>query len=344
MENQLNDRNIQGGPDPIIPDPLQTPFAKPPAYGETPGENIPVQSSGGSGKKAIKWVVVLLVMIAGVIGGYFVLSNYFPQYAKYVEPYLGPVLDPVMEQLQPVLDKIGLAKPVAPSPSPQPSPQGSPSPSPNLASWKIYRNFEYGFEFKYPGDWGEVNLNKASVYDYKEPNCKDIGFSLRGSFSQNEDVDFGSVDKNHNECLGRGGSFYDAVDFSVNDKVITFMMWWDLNMQAEVVKSVVIQPGEVYIYKNQLLPEVITYGAAIRGPFKEIGILNFSFSEKDIEIFNQVLSTFKFPPDADGDGLPDAEEPKYGTNPNSPDTDDDSWPDGEEVQNGYNPLGPGKAK
>ncbi len=45
--------------------------------------------------------------------------------------------------------------------------------------------------------------------------------------------------------------------------------------------------------------------------------------------------------DDDNDGLTNAEEAQYGTNPQEPDTDGDGFLDGEEVKNGYNPLGEG---
>ena len=46
--------------------------------------------------------------------------------------------------------------------------------------------------------------------------------------------------------------------------------------------------------------------------------------------------------DSDNDGLTDAEEKIYGTNPFNPDTDGDGYLDGAEVKGGYNPNGPGK--
>lgn len=46
--------------------------------------------------------------------------------------------------------------------------------------------------------------------------------------------------------------------------------------------------------------------------------------------------------DADGDGLTDALERHYGTDPLNPDTDGDGYNDGVEVQAGYNPLGEGR--
>ncbi len=46
--------------------------------------------------------------------------------------------------------------------------------------------------------------------------------------------------------------------------------------------------------------------------------------------------------DADTDGLTDADEKKYGSDPKKADTDGDGFSDSAEVKNGYNPAGPGK--
>lgn len=48
-----------------------------------------------------------------------------------------------------------------------------------------------------------------------------------------------------------------------------------------------------------------------------------------------------FTRDSDHDGLPDAVEQMYGTDPKSPDTDNDTYLDGDEVLRGYNPSGGG---
>jgi len=49
-----------------------------------------------------------------------------------------------------------------------------------------------------------------------------------------------------------------------------------------------------------------------------------------------------FTRDSDHDGLPDAVEQVYGTDPASPDTDNDAYLDGDEVMKGYNPRGEGE--
>jgi len=49
------------------------------------------------------------------------------------------------------------------------------------------------------------------------------------------------------------------------------------------------------------------------------------------------------PPDRDGDGLPDPEEARLGTDPDNPDTDEDGIRDGQEVQEGTDPADPSSA-
>ncbi len=56
---------------------------------------------------------------------------------------------------------------------------------------------------------------------------------------------------------------------------------------------------------------------------------------------NLAANTAKENLDTDHDGLSDADEVKYGTDPTNPDTDGDGYLDGDEVKNGYNPLGEG---
>lgn len=46
--------------------------------------------------------------------------------------------------------------------------------------------------------------------------------------------------------------------------------------------------------------------------------------------------------DSDSDGLTDAQEETYATDPDNPDSDEDGYSDGDEVSAGYNPLGSGR--
>ena len=71
-------------------------------------------------------------------------------------------------------------------------------------------------------------------------------------------------------------------------------------------------------------------------PFIAFGIILFSFACAPIALHSQENT------DPDGDGLTDAEEAIYHTDPLNADTDGDSYFDGDEVNNGYSPLAAGK--
>ena len=43
-------------------------------------------------RKLVKILAIFVIVLVAVIGGYFALANYFPQYAKYVQPYLESVM------------------------------------------------------------------------------------------------------------------------------------------------------------------------------------------------------------------------------------------------------------
>jgi hypothetical protein len=61
-----------------------------------------------------------------------------------------------------------------------------------------------------------------------------------------------------------------------------------------------------------------------------------NLSEEEKRKFQEIKNTLKV--DSDGDGLPDYEEERIGSDPFSADSDQDGYLDGDEVKNGYNPL------
>lgn len=345
MENPLNNPGTSKEQELVIPEPLQTPFAGPPPYGGDQNENLPVRQSGGFVKRIVKWLVIILIIITVVIGGYWALANYLPQYAKYVQPYLEPLLDPVLEQIQPMLDKIGLAKPVDPIINQPQGPAGStPTPlaglsQPDTSNWKTYQNFELGFEFQYPSAWGEL--------EFLLRDCDDGGRLFRITFSIRKDVDFGGNSENCSEP--RGAGWTDFIGYK-KESTGKYIYNFSEGRGFEVIPTKVIEPLEILVIGHQdlgLALQPTDRAALLNMPnltFRGIAFAYYNIPKEEEVMFDQILSTFKFPPDADGDGLPDEEEPKYKTDPNNRDTDGDGHLDGQEVQNGYNPLGPGKAQ
>lgn len=110
-------------------------------------------------KKLFKILIILIIVVAVVIGGYFALAKYFPQYAKYVQPYLGPILDPIME-------KIGLSVP-SPTTNQINSSLTNSKQFTIPDDWKT-ATFEdlksgYSFEVKVPNGW-EVQENVAELF------------------------------------------------------------------------------------------------------------------------------------------------------------------------------------
>src|SRR3989338_11614627 len=270
-------------------------------------------------KKLIKILAVLIIVLVAVIGGYFALANYFPQYAKYVQPYLGPVLDPFF-------NSIGLIKSVE-----QPQATLSPQNAINTSDWKTYKNIKHGFESKYPKEINEYDIGAKETeisnppFQYDDfPNFYQNGYAMIGLFvyAQSSDPEFLMPDK-----------------LELLSKILINNKEWYFKTHTE-------DWGTQDTYQTKL-PSGETFQINL---FDLKRVENSIFNDKTIRL--QVISTFKFTVttdnpkssqnDSDNDGLLDIDEVKYGTDPNKPDTDGDGYPDGEEVQNGYNPLGPGK--
>lgn len=70
--------------------------------------------------------------------------------------------------------------------------------------------------------------------------------------------------------------------------------------------------------------------------YKKKGQANLT--EEEIKTIQEIEEILRI--DSDGDGLPDHEELRIGTDPFSADTDGDGYLDGDEVANGYDPLKP----
>lgn len=135
----------------------------------------------------------------------------------------------------------------------------------------------------------------------------------------------------------------------------------ETNAHYKVNKNVTDVIKEVFYIKTPSNKKVVVYEMDYAKKISDKYVVTFSFvstnpdKKKFTEYqkeFNRVLQNLTFAApvapkvavDTDKDGLSDADEKKYGTDPKNPDTDHDGFKDGEEVKNGYNPLGKGKLK
>ena len=72
----------------------------------------------------------------------------------------------------------------------------------DTSTWKTYRNEKYGFEFKHPSDWGEVQFSETNIDGKVNGDCATTGIRMYGHFSKSNLIIFGSHSEDYNECLG----------------------------------------------------------------------------------------------------------------------------------------------
>lgn len=112
------------------------------------------------------------------------------------------------------------------------------------------------------------------------------------------------------------------------------------NIQNNVVAPV--QPAVKIVQNNPRQQAAIQKNITEAQKTVAKNVENFTKATKTKEVSAlQVLAKLK--KDSDGDGIPDVEELKIGTDPLNPDTDGDGYLDGVEVKLGYNPLSPSPA-
>ncbi|MCK5475146.1 MAG: hypothetical protein KAI71_01005 [Candidatus Pacebacteria bacterium] len=203
----------------------------------------------------------------------------------------------------------------------------------DISDWQTYRNKKFGFEMKYPVDWKEASEEEkeqltvfASKYDMPVLDRDALGKVSEELVS----VDITVLDNLEKKSLN---------DFSLErmggeDVILVPRNSFSINGVE------VIQAG--YNYEKMDLLEVLNMIKISPEELVYIQLIADSSFKDDIDIFNEIIYSFKLFQDTDNDGLSDNDEAKYGCDMNNPDTDGDGYLDGDEVENGYNPMGEGK--
>lgn len=130
----------------------------------------------------------------------------------------------------------------------------------------------------------------------------------------------------------------------------------------DALEEVEFKPGDLWVGKSDYLPRKITGGFSGKDGTGsttltiELSFKNYNRDAPDITAPEGAKPASELSSllgggtgagegeDADRDGLTDAEESLYKTDPGRADTDGDGHTDGDEVENGYDPLGPGRLR
>ena len=167
--------------------------------------------------------------------------------------------------------------------------------SDETAGWKTYTNKEYGFEFSYPEEFGEVITEVGNTsHDYED--CKINGLMFAAYFSEKEFMRFGGVSRGYNECGGRGAGLIDTEAFDVTGNRIKLHTWYGKDfIEGDILDIIKLSyGGQIYVFEyDSGYGDIKSKAAIIQGIDDKLASLTFAFGN-DINLFKKVLSTFKF--------------------------------------------------
>ncbi len=173
------------------------------------------------------------------------------------------------------------------------------------ADWKTYKNKEYGFEFKYPK---EFNLDEPAIVEASNDIDSPFSIDLMSAIVENNghdwestffvvethDKPYGLISKGEVFGIKNGEGIEEALQKAYAGKrgVLTYKDK-ETNSREEIGK--VVMEGKLF-YDILLSSEkgIYDYSVRIIIPFSKSGDSMDTQIHKFIEIYNQILSTFKF--------------------------------------------------
>ncbi len=188
----------------------------------------------------------------------------------------------------------------------------------DTSDWQIYRNEEFGFEFKYSEEVNKIEeINKNTI---KIKFIQDISINSRDKLS---DLEI-EILKTAEPLL----EMPEMIDMD-SEKMPQYVLVDGIKSKKEFFKGKYDRAQ--YYFRVYVAEKNILYHSSFNSEFLIA-----------VPMMEDMLSTFKFIQDTDNDGLFDDEEAEYGCDINNPDSDGDGYLDGNEVKNGYDPMGEGK--
>jgi hypothetical protein len=165
--------------------------------------------------------------------------------------------------------------------------------------WQTYRNEEYGFEFRYPTGWGDIEfLTGVADNNYPYLGCAVMGVWVRGSFSKNSHVGFGAQSTDFNDCSwGRGGVIEDYIH-KIEIKNNNLVVGAEQTLIEDIIKT---NAGtNAYLFKNYKCEGCDGNMAGVvelLSTTNNVQVIIFETGHKGhagVAVLDQILSTFKF--------------------------------------------------